>query len=212
MFPIFLDLRDRLCVVVGGGPVGRRKAGALLAGGGRVRLVCLEPPSPELRSERLEWLTESYRTDHLHGALLAFAAATAEVNRQVVADAAERRILCNVADAPTTGDFFVPSVVRRGDFVLAVGTGGAAPGLARKVRRQLERTFDATWGDWIALLHEMRDIVSQTIRDPARRQQAHAELTRRHWLRRLRHEDAESVRRAMHEAVRALAEDGSNPG
>src|SRR5205807_338999 len=104
MFPIFLDIRDRLCVVIGGGPVGRRKAGAVLAADGRVRLVCLEAPAVDLASDRLDWLTEPYRPDHLNGAFLVFAAAPDPVNRQVVADAAERRLLCNVADEPSAGD------------------------------------------------------------------------------------------------------------
>ena len=74
MFPLFLKLKDRLCLVVGGGPVGWRKASALLEGGARVRLVCLEqrPPAPMLPA--LEWHAEPYRAGHLDGCALAFAA------------------------------------------------------------------------------------------------------------------------------------------
>src|SRR5947199_174915 len=74
MFPVMLNLRGRLGVVIGGGPVGRRKANALLDAGSTVRLVCLAPPALPLRA-CLEWRTEPYRPDHLDGAALVFAAA-----------------------------------------------------------------------------------------------------------------------------------------
>ena len=80
MLPLLLDLTDRLAVVIGGGPVGRRKASAVLAAGGRVRLICLEPRPADMSEPFLEWRTEAYTSDHLQGASLVFAAGPADLN------------------------------------------------------------------------------------------------------------------------------------
>src|SRR5579872_1256721 len=80
MFPLFLDLTERLAVVIGGGPVGRRKALAVLAAGGRVRLICLEQRPAEMSDPLLDWLTEPYTRAHLEGASLVFAAGPADLN------------------------------------------------------------------------------------------------------------------------------------
>jgi siroheme synthase-like protein len=205
MFPLFLDLRDCLCLVVGGGAVGRRKGLALLDAGARVRLVCPEAPSGEPAHARLERLVEPYRPAHLDGVRLAVAAATAEVNRQVVSDARSRGIWVNSATDPDRGDVFFPATLTRGDLTLAVSTGGHAPALARQIRDRLAEQFDDTFALWLALLAELRPLIRERV--PARRRRVLLEqLCDWGWLERLRREGVEVVRAAMYAAVEALAQ------
>jgi len=205
MTPLFLNLRDRLCVVVGGGPVGRRKATTLLHDGARVRLVCLEPRPTNDIGDSLVWVTEPYEAEQLRGAALVFAAATSEVNRRVVADAHAAGLWVNAASEPEGGDFFMPATLHRGELVVAVGTAGAAPALARAVRDLLDAHLDDAFGQWLTLLGELRSQILATIPPPEWRRALLERLSRPEWLERLRHEPFEQVRDAMRAEVQALA-------
>ncbi|HLJ98233.1 MAG TPA: bifunctional precorrin-2 dehydrogenase/sirohydrochlorin ferrochelatase [Gemmataceae bacterium] len=211
MFPLFLNVQDRLCVVIGGGPVGQRKTAALLESGARVRMVCLENRPPHLDSPRLEWITERYAAGHLHGAALVFAAASGEVNQRIVRDARSQGVWVNAADDPANGDFYVPATVRRGQFTAAIGTGGAAPGLAQAVRLLLESQFDEAFGTWVALLSELRPLVLAAIPDAPQRRALLERLCQWDWLERLRREEQSAVRAAMMAEIAALARRSADP-
>jgi precorrin-2 dehydrogenase/sirohydrochlorin ferrochelatase len=209
MIPIVLNLSGRVCVVVGGGAVGQRKAQAVLAAGGRVRLICREPRDARLSHPRLEWITAEYKPGQLEGASLVFAAASGEVNRQVVADAHARGLLVNCADDPEEGDFILPAVLRRGELTIAVSSGGASPMLAQAIRDRLEGQFDAVFALWAQLLAEFRPQILQRVADRERRQQLLARLCRLEWLERLRQEGGDAVRLAMQAEIDALVVDGA---
>jgi precorrin-2 dehydrogenase/sirohydrochlorin ferrochelatase len=201
MFPVMLDLTGRLAVVVGGGTVGRRKVAALRAAGARVRVVCLEERPPD--EPAVEWIRERYQAVHLDGAAIVFAAAPAEVNREVVRDARSRGIWAMDAAEPTAGDFHTPAVLRRGGLVVAVSTSGASPLLAARIRDRLDATLEPEVAAWVALLAELRPEVLAL--EPGRRRAVFERLCEDAWLERLRGEGVDAVRAAMRGEIGILS-------
>lgn len=156
LYPVFLDLKDRSCVIVGGGKVAGRKARTLLLAGALVKVVS-PGIDPALESLVTETEHRGYESGDLAGAMLAFAATDSrEVNAAVTREAKERGIPVNVADAPSEGDFALPSTLRRGGLQVAVSTGGASPTLAREVRQELEAYFGPEWAGVVEELEKAR--------------------------------------------------------
>lgn len=142
--PLNFRLQGRLCVVVGGGAVGRRKVAALLAAGARVRLI---DPHAAPAPAGVEWLARPYRDGDLADAALAVAATDdPAVDAAVAAEARARRLPVNVAADPAAGDFFFPAVLRRGALTVAVASDGASPALAGALRDLLAASLGPEWG------------------------------------------------------------------
>jgi precorrin-2 dehydrogenase/sirohydrochlorin ferrochelatase len=141
-YPVFLDLSDRPCLVVGGGPVAEGKVESLLAAGARVTVV---NPTVTARlaawaaDGRLRHLSRAYRAGDLEAHRVAFVATTDPgLSAAVAGEGRARGIWVNAADEPARCDFILPSVIRRGRLVVAVSTGGASPAAARAIREELE--------------------------------------------------------------------------
>ncbi len=152
--PIFLDIRDQPCLVVGGGEVAARKRALLLRAGARVTEI-----APAL-----------FREQSLEGFALAIAATGDEaVNRAVAAAAKARRIPVNVVDQPALCTFILPSIIERAPLVVAVSSGGASPVLARLLRARLESLIPAGYGRLAALAGAFRDQVKARFKPRERR-------------------------------------------
>jgi precorrin-2 dehydrogenase / sirohydrochlorin ferrochelatase len=152
-FPAFLDLRDRPCLVVGGGEIGERKARELLAC--QARLTVVSPSvTPGLRTlaeaDRLVWRARAFlRSDVRRCALVIAATGIPAVDAAVAAEARRRSVLVNVVDRPSQCDFIFGSVLRRGELQIAVSTGGRSPALAREIRRGLEPLFGPEYAELV---------------------------------------------------------------
>jgi precorrin-2 dehydrogenase/sirohydrochlorin ferrochelatase len=210
MLPVMLDLTDQLAVVVGGGAVGRRKAETLLAANAMVRVVCLQPRAADL-PDRVEWIAEPYRRVHLTDARLVVAAATAEVNRLVVADARALGVWVGSATEPESGDLILPATARRGRLTLAVSTQGAAPMLARRLAQHLLEPFDDAVADWLDLLAELRPLVLARVADPEQRRRLLNNWSDLGNLQRFRREGRDMLRAALLVEVEALAPSSGRP-
>ena len=148
-YPLFLDLRGRRVVVVGGGRVAVQKVAELLPTGAEIVVVApeVEPALGELAAAGdLVWCRRSYQPAILTGAFLLLAADSPTVNARAAREARRRGVLVNVADDPTRCDFIAPAVVRRGKLTVAVSTDGSSPAFARYVREQLETVIDEEYG------------------------------------------------------------------
>lgn len=165
-YPIFLNIQDKKCVVVGGGSVAWRKVCSLKEAGAKV--VVVSPDfCPELEKEAgIERIQQKYDTGHLKGASLVVASTDdGEVNKKVYYDAIESGILVNVVDKPEFCSFIVPASVMRGDLCISISTGGASPALARNIRECLERQFGEEYSEFTKLLSEMRRKMLSEIKD-----------------------------------------------
>ncbi len=176
MLAVHLDVTGKLVLVVGGGPVGQRKARTLLDAGARVRLVALEVRPRDLDHPALTWLQEPFRSEHLIEVALVVTAASPEIDAEVARQARERGLWVNAAGDPEAGDLYFPATIQRGRLLVTVGTSGAAPSLAARVRDDLEAHLPESLATWLDLLEEMRCLAQETIADPDRRRALAREL------------------------------------
>ncbi|GFO62784.1 precorrin-2 dehydrogenase/sirohydrochlorin ferrochelatase family protein [Geomonas paludis] len=160
-YPINLNLKDRLVVVVGGGRVAARKVARLVGAGARVTVVApvVEESLAALAAQgRIVHLCRSYRPGDLSGATLAFAATSEPaVNREVARAARELNLLVDCVDLPEDGDFVTPAVLEQGDLLITVSTGGASPSLSKRIVDQLRCQFGPEYGEAVALLSAVRE-------------------------------------------------------
>lgn len=160
-FPVLLDIRQRNCLVVGGGRVGTRKAKALLNCGALVTVV-----SPEI-SAALQALADNsslvfkrrgFRPSDLDRVFLVIGATGDEdLNRQIYTQAQARNLLCNIADRPQACNFILPATVDRGDLKISISTGGKSPALAKKLRRELEHAFGPEYAFFLHIMGAARE-------------------------------------------------------
>jgi uroporphyrin-III C-methyltransferase / precorrin-2 dehydrogenase / sirohydrochlorin ferrochelatase len=160
-YPVMLEVRDRRCVVIGGGTIGEGKVSGLLDGGASVTVI---DPSPTAFLEKLAGegrvtlVRRSYRQGDLKGAFVAIAATDDNsANAEVFREAEQEGVLLNAVDDSRYCHFSVPSVVRRGDLLLTLSTGGKSPALAKSLRKKLSHQFGEEYGVLVDLLAEVRE-------------------------------------------------------
>lgn len=160
-YPIYLNVCDRKCIVIGGGEVALRKVQILLEYGAEVDVISPEL-APELiklaQDNQISTFSREYKDGDLEKAFVVIAATDSdEINRQVAAEARRRSVLINVVDDAMYSDFIVPSVMRRGDITITVSTSGKSPALARKLRTQIERDIGEQYVPLTDLIAEVRE-------------------------------------------------------
>ena len=159
-FPIFLDIKNRNCLVVGGGDVGTRKVEKLLECGASVTVVSIDTTEKLKRlfeDRHIALIVRAYRPSDLESRFLVIGATNDELlNQQLSMDAEKSKLLCNIADRPKACNFILPAIVQQGDLVLAISTSGKSPAFAKKVRKDHEKQFGEEYAVFLDLMGAIR--------------------------------------------------------
>jgi uroporphyrin-III C-methyltransferase / precorrin-2 dehydrogenase / sirohydrochlorin ferrochelatase len=178
--PLFLDLRGRLVVIVGGGAVALRKAELVAASGARLRFVATALSAPllaRLPVLHAEHIAASFAPGQLAGARLVIAATDDEaVNRAVAAAAEALAIPVNVVDDPGPSSAIFPAIVDRSPVLVAIGSSALAPALARHLRARIELAVDESFGRLAVLLGRFRARIRARLPGVAQRRQLYDRL------------------------------------
>jgi precorrin-2 dehydrogenase / sirohydrochlorin ferrochelatase len=170
LFPIFLKLAGRRCLVVGAGNLGESKIQSLLEAGANVHVVALQASHAitELADAGVITLElRSLEVQDLDAMFLVIAATSVtSLNQTIFQEAQARGVLCNAVDDPDQCDFYYGAVVRRGNFQIAISTAGHSPALAQRLRRQLEIQFGPEYGEWLEQLGSVRKQLFASPIDP----------------------------------------------
>lgn len=159
-YPVCLDIAGRQCLVVGGGAVGSRKVKTLLACGARVTVI--SPAASTYIHEQsakgnITYQMREYRRGDLKGMFLTIGATSdEELNFKIHREAEKTGKLCNIADRPKACNFILPSIVARGDLLIAISTSGKSPAFAKRLRKQLETEFGPEYADFLQLMGSIR--------------------------------------------------------
>ncbi len=168
-YPVYLNLEDKRCLVVGGGEVAQRKVLTLLESSARVVVISprLTPKLLELVNNRqITWFERGYREGDMKDSFMVIAATDErKLNERLAAEANEHNILMNIVDVPEFCNFIVPSRVQRGDLSISISTAGKSPALAKKIRRQLEGQFGAEYAEFLDAMGRYRQEVIQKVTD-----------------------------------------------
>jgi precorrin-2 dehydrogenase / sirohydrochlorin ferrochelatase len=183
LFPMFMKLEGRPCLVVGAGTVGEPKISSLIEAGALIRVIALHATAAVVEwAQRgaINWEARAFNGADLDGAFVVIAATNSrELNAAIFRESRQRNILCNVVDDPEYCDFYYSAVVRRGDLQIAISTNGRSPALAQRIRRELEVQFGPEYGEWLRELGQIRQQLFATKIDPEQRRRLLHELASR---------------------------------
>jgi siroheme synthase-like protein len=204
-YPVYLNLKGKRVVVIGGGEVAERKVESLL--GTEASVVVISPEVTERLSslaneKQIALLRRAYRPGDCSGAALVLSATNdPELSRAVFQDASAAGALVNTADQPALCDFIMPAVVRRGNIAVAISTGGTSPGLAARLRYKISRIIGPEYGLLAELLSEARAEIRQRVQTEEARKALHYKILDSDIMNLLKHKDTAGAKRLLREMI-----------
>ncbi|MDI6785698.1 MAG: bifunctional precorrin-2 dehydrogenase/sirohydrochlorin ferrochelatase [bacterium] len=173
LYPIELNIKNKKCVVVGGGKVAHRKVASLLECGAKVHVISMElneELNVLLRAGKIYFYEKKYKSGDLKGAFLVVAATDSkETNEKVALEARKLKIMVNVIDNMELCDYTVPAITRVGDLTISVSTVGKSPSLAKKIRNELSKCYGREYGELLNILGSIRSRVMKEVVDSQKR-------------------------------------------
>jgi precorrin-2 dehydrogenase / sirohydrochlorin ferrochelatase len=159
-YPVFLNLKDREVLLVGAGVIGLQKIQGLLDSEARIHVVspeALQDIEQLAKENRLRWDRRTYMPSDLDGKSLVIAATDdPELQKRIASEARARGIWVNIVDVPPLCDFIAPAIVNQGDIQIAISTGGAAPALAKFIRKKLEPMIGPEYAQLVRMVQSLR--------------------------------------------------------
>jgi len=159
-YPVFLQLENKIALVVGGGKVAQRKVETLLRYGASIHIVSkvlTDKLKQLIEINKVRLLGEEMREEFLDGAFIVIAATDdKELNSKVSESARKRGLLVNAVDQPADCNFIVPSIVRKGALSIAISTSGMSPALAKKIRKELDGQFGNEYETFLNVMGSLR--------------------------------------------------------
>jgi precorrin-2 dehydrogenase/sirohydrochlorin ferrochelatase len=196
-YPIFLDLKGKEILVVGGGQVAERKIKALLDCGAEIKIVSskiTDSLNKVVEDYGLRYFKEEFRENYLEGVFLVIAATDdRDLNHKISKIAKKKGLLINAVDQPPDCNFIVPSIVKKGDLQIAISTSGKSPALAQKLRKQIDKQFGNEYKYFLVLMGCLRkEILAKGLSQKENRRIFH-EIVESDILDALAREDLEQV-------------------
>jgi precorrin-2 dehydrogenase/sirohydrochlorin ferrochelatase len=205
LYPLFLNLQGRVCVVVGGNEMAERKIRELLDADAKVRVIApavTEQVAAWSQAGRLQWEARACENGDVRDAFLVLSVADAKTNAKVFEEAEMRHIFCNAVDDTDHCNCYASAAVRRGPLQIAISTAGKSPALAQRLREELEQRFGEDYAPWVKRLGELRSRLfrDKTIDSETRRLVLHEQASASAF---------ESFRDSLKEPCNGQSSDGS---
>jgi precorrin-2 dehydrogenase len=204
-YPVNLDIRNRKCLVVGGGDVGTRKVMTLLECGATVVVIspAVTAKIDELsKNDLIKLEKRSFKLTDLDQMFLVIGATdNPELNRQIHTGAERLGMLCNIADRPEVCNFILPAIVNRGDLIIAISTSGKSPAFAKKMRKDLEKEFGTEYAEFLKLMGGIRNKLLSQDHEPEAHKPLFEKLIQRDLVKMIKDRDMAAVNSLLFEIL-----------
>jgi len=204
-YPVNLDIRNRKCLVVGGGSVGTRKVMTLLDCGAKVTVVSNEVTRQLLKladSGSIVLKKRPFQISDLDKMFLVIGATdNPELNLQIHTQAEQVGMLCNIADRPEVCNFILPAIVNRGDLIIAISTSGKSPAFAKMMRKNLEKEFGTEYAEFLQLMGGIRNKLLNQDHEPEAHKPLFEKLIQRDLVKMIKDRDIVAINSLLFEIL-----------